>query len=54
MEIKITKTEYKELLLLLDRASNYVKERADKAKDVDLARRLSRTKLKLIKANGEA
>lgn len=54
MEIKITKTEYKELLLLLDKASNYVNDRAEKARDFDFSRRLLRIRLMLEKRNGKA
>jgi hypothetical protein len=54
MEIKTTKIEYKELLLLLERASNFISDKGTKAKDMDLSRRLVRAKCLLEKRNGEA
>lgn len=54
MEIKITKTEYKELLSILEKASNFINDNGTRAKELDLSRRLIRSKCLLEKRNGEA
>ena len=54
MEIKTTKTEFKELLSILDKASAYISKNAVRAMDFDLSRRLSRARMLLEKRNGEA
>lgn len=52
MEVKTTKTEYRELLNVLEKAANLIDEKATRAKELDLARRLSRSKALLVKRNG--
>lgn len=52
MEVKTTKTEYRELLNVLEKAANLIDEKATRARELDLARRLSRSKALLIKRNG--
>lgn len=52
MEIKTTKTEYRELLNVLEKAANLIDEKATRARELDLARRLSRSKALLVKRNG--
>lgn len=52
MEVKTTKTEYRELLNVLEKAANLIDEKATRARELDLARRLSRSKVLLVKRNG--
>lgn len=52
MEVKTTKTEYRELLNVLEKAANQIDEKATRARELDLARRLSRSKALLVKRNG--
>lgn len=52
MEVKTTKTEYRELLNVLEKAANLIDEKATRARELDLARRLSRSKDLLVKRNG--
>lgn len=52
MEVKTTKTEYRELLNVLEKAANLIDEKATQARELDLARRLSRSKALLVKRNG--
>ena len=52
MEIKTTKTEFRELLSILEKASNFINGKATRSKDLDLARRLIRAKALLVKRNG--
>lgn len=52
MEVKTTKTEYRELLNVLEKAANLINEKATRARELDLARRLSRSKALLVKRNG--
>lgn len=52
MEIKTTKTEFRELLNVLEKAANLIDEKATRARELDLARRLSRSKALLVKRNG--
>lgn len=52
MEVKTTKTEYRELLNVLEKAANLIDEKATRAREHDLARRLSRSKALLVKRNG--
>lgn len=52
MEVKTTKTEYRELLNVLEKAANLIVEKATRARELDLARRLSRSKALLVKRNG--
>lgn len=52
MEVKITKTEYRELLNVLEKAANLIEEKETRARELDLARRLSRSKALLVKRNG--
>lgn len=52
MEVKTTKTEYRELLNVLEKAANLIGEKATRARELDLARRLSRSKALLVKRNG--
>lgn len=49
MEVK---TEYRELLNVLEKAANLIDEKATRARELDLARRLSRSKALLVKRNG--
>lgn len=52
MEIKTTKTEFRELLNVLEKAANLIDEKATRARELDLAKRLSRSKALLVKRNG--
>lgn len=52
MEVKTTKTEYRELLNVLEKAANLIDEKATRARELDLARRLSRSKALQVKRNG--
>ena len=52
MEVKTTKTEYRELLNVLEKAANLIDEKATRDRELDLARRLSRSKALLVKRNG--
>lgn len=52
MEVKTTKTEYRELLNVLEKAANLIDEKVTRARELDLARRLSRSKALLVKRNG--
>lgn len=52
MEVKTTKTEYRELLNVLEKAANMIDEKATRARELDLARRLSMSKALLVKRNG--
>lgn len=52
MEVKTTKTEYRVLLNVLEKAANLIDEKATRARELDLARRLSRSKALLVKRNG--
>jgi len=52
MEIKTTKTEFKELLSALEKAAAFINEKAIRSRDLDLARRLIRSKCLLTKRNG--
>lgn len=52
MEVKTTKTEYRELLNVLEKAANLIDEKATRSREFDLARRLSRSKALLVKRNG--
>ena len=52
MDVKTTKTEYRELLNVLEKAANLIDEKATRARELDLARRLSRSKALLVKRNG--
>ena len=52
MEVKTTKTEYRELLNVLEKAANLIDEKATRARELDLARRLIRAKSLLAKRNG--
>lgn len=52
MKVETTKTEYRELLNVLEKAANLINEKATRARELDLARRLSRSKALLVKRNG--
>ncbi len=52
MKVETTKTEYRELLNVLEKAANLIGEKATRARELDLARRLSRSKALLVKRNG--
>lgn len=52
MNIKTTKTEYKELLKVLEQSANFVTDKATRARELDMARRLTRSRLLLEKRNG--
>ena len=52
MKVETTKTEYRELLNVLEKAANLIDEKATRARELDLARRLSRSKALLVKRNG--
>lgn len=52
MEVKTTKTEFKELLSALEKAAAFINEKAIRSRDLDLARRLIRSKCLLTKRNG--
>ena len=52
MNIKTTKTEYKDLLKVLEQSANFVTEKATRARELDMARRLTRSRLLLEKRNG--
>lgn len=51
MEVKTTKTEFRELLSVLEKAA-FINEKATRSRDLDLARRLTRAKGLLAKRNG--
>ena len=51
MEVKTTKTEFRELLSVLEKAAA-INEKSTRPKDFDLARRLIRSKALLAKRNG--
>lgn len=42
MEVKTTKTEYRELLKALDQAADFITDKATRAREFDMARRLTR------------
>ena len=44
MEVKTTKTEFRELLSILEKAAAFINEKSTRPKDFDLARRLIRAK----------
>ena len=50
MEVKTTKTEYRELLKALDQAADFITDKATRAREFDMARRLTRAKALLVKA----
>lgn len=52
MEIKTTKIEYKELLLNLAKAASFITDKATRAIDYDLARKVTRSRMLLEKRNG--
>lgn len=52
MEVKTTKTEHRELLNVLEKAANLIEEKATRARELDLANRLRRSKALLVKRNG--
>ncbi|MCW4079539.1 hypothetical protein F7D97_13900 [Prevotella copri] len=52
MEVKTTKTEFRELLSVLEKAAAFINEKSTRSKDFDLARRLIRSKALLAKRNG--
>lgn len=52
MEVKTTKTEHRELLNVLEKAANLIEEKATRARELDLASRLRRSKALLVKRNG--
>lgn len=52
MEVKTTKTEYRELLKALDQAADFITDKATRAREFDMARRLTRAKVLLVKRNG--
>ena len=52
MNIKTNKTEFKELLSNLSKAALFISDKATRAKDSDLARRVIRSKHLLEKRNG--
>ena len=52
MEIKTTKTEFKELLSNLTKAASFITDKATKARDFDLARKVARSRMLLEKRNG--
>ena len=52
MEVKTTKTEFRELLSALEKAAAFINEKATRSRDLDLARRLIRSKSLLAKKNG--
>nr|DAW59202.1 MAG TPA: hypothetical protein [Caudoviricetes sp.]DAX12349.1 MAG TPA: hypothetical protein [Caudoviricetes sp.] len=52
MEVKTTKTEYRELLKALDQAADFITDKATRAREFDMARRLTRAKALLVKRNG--
>lgn len=52
MEVKTTKTEFRELLSVLEKAAAFINEKATRFRDLDLARRLTRAKGLLAKRNG--
>lgn len=52
MEVKTTKTEFRELLSVLEKAAAFINEKATRSRDLDLARRLTRAKVLLAKRNG--
>lgn len=52
MNIKTTKTEYKELLKVLEQSANFVTDKATRTRELDMARRLTRSRLLLEKRNG--
>ena len=52
MEVKTTKTEFRELLSALEKAAAFINEKAIRSRELDLARRLIRAKILLAKRNG--
>lgn len=52
MEVKTTKTEYRELLKALDQAADFITDKATRAREFDMARRLTSAKALLVKRNG--
>lgn len=52
MEVKTTKTEYRELLKALDQAADFITDKATRAREFDMARRLTMAKVLLVKRNG--
>ena len=52
MEVKTTKTEFIELLSVLEKAAAFINEKATRSRDLDYARRLIRAKGLLVKRNG--
>lgn len=52
MEVKTTKTEFRELLSALEKAAAFINEKAIRSRDLDLSRRLIRAKSLLAKRNG--
>lgn len=52
MNIKTTKTEFKELLLCLSKAAAFISEKGARARDFDLARKITRSRMLLEKRNG--
>lgn len=52
MEVKTTKTEYRELLKALDQAADFITDKATRAREFDMARRLTMAKALLVKRNG--
>lgn len=52
MKVETTKTEFRELLSVLEKAAAFIKEKATRSRDLDLARRLIRAKGLLAKRNG--
>jgi hypothetical protein len=52
MKVETTKTEFRELLSVLEKAAAFINEKATRSRDLDLARRLIRAKGLLAKRNG--
>ncbi len=51
MKIEITKTDFKELMHLLDWASAFIRERKKSAREDDHSRRINRIKKIILKKN---
>lgn len=52
MKVETTKTEFRELLSVLEKAAAFINEKATRSRDLDLARRLIRANGLLAKRNG--
>lgn len=54
MKIEITKTDYRELLTLIEWSAKFVHERQKSTREDDKSRRLNRIMSRLIKKNKDA